>query len=55
MARTLHSSCKVRVRLAEYDAPKRGQPFSAWATEHLRMHTAVGARYMIKRAQNNGG
>mgnify|MGYP005614699487 FL=1 len=34
----------VRVRLAGYDAPERGQPFSARATEHLRMLTAGGAR-----------
>jgi hypothetical protein len=45
----------VRVRVAEYDAPEVGQPFSRRATDHLRMLTLGGARYMIKRAQNNGG
>lgn len=34
----------VRVRLAGYDAPERGQPFSARATEHLRKLTSGGAR-----------
>lgn len=34
----------VRVRLAGFDAPEVGQPFSARATEHLRMLTVGGAR-----------
>ena len=34
----------VRVRLAGYDAPERGQPFSKRATEHLRKLTAGGAQ-----------
>lgn len=35
---------KVQVRLAGYDAPERGQPFSRRATEHLRMLTGGGAQ-----------
>lgn len=34
----------VRVRLAGFDAPERGQPFSRRATEKLRSLTAGGAR-----------
>jgi endonuclease YncB( thermonuclease family) len=34
----------VRVRLAGYDAPEVGQPFSRRATEHLRMLTLGGAQ-----------
>jgi|AACY02.14.fsa_nt_gi endonuclease YncB( thermonuclease family) len=34
----------VRVRLAGYDAPEVGQPFSRRATEHLRMLTVLGAQ-----------
>jgi endonuclease YncB( thermonuclease family) len=34
----------VRVRLAGYDAPERGQPYSKRATDHLRMLTAGGAQ-----------
>jgi endonuclease YncB( thermonuclease family) len=34
----------VRVRLAGYDAPEVGQPFSRRATDHLRMLTLVGAQ-----------
>ena len=34
----------VRVRLAGYDAPEVGQPFSRRATDHLRMLTAAGAQ-----------
>ena len=34
----------VRVRLAGYDAPERGQPYSKRATEHLRLLTAGGAQ-----------
>ena len=34
----------VRVRLAGYDAPEIGQPFSRRATEHLRMLTLGGAQ-----------
>ena len=34
----------VRVRLAGFDAPEVGQPFSRRATEHLRMLTLGGAQ-----------
>lgn len=34
----------VRVRLAGYDAPERGQPYSRRATEKLRLLTANGAQ-----------
>jgi endonuclease YncB( thermonuclease family) len=34
----------VRVRLAGFDAPEVGQPFSRRATDHLRMLTVGGAR-----------
>lgn len=44
----------VRVRLAGYDAPERGQPFSARATEHLRMLTAGGARCDCYKADRYG-
>ena len=54
MARTLHSSCKVRVRLAGYDAPEVGQPFSRRATDHLRMLTAGGAQCDCYKADRYG-
>ncbi len=44
----------VRVRLAGYDAPERGQPFSRRATEHLRMLTAGGARCDCYKADQYG-
>lgn len=44
----------VRVRLAGYDAPERGQPFSRRATEHLRMLTAGGARCNCYKADRHG-
>lgn len=44
----------VRVRLAGYDAPERGQPFSTRATEHLRMLTAGGARCHCYKADRYG-
>jgi endonuclease YncB( thermonuclease family) len=44
----------VRVRLAGYDAPERGQPFSARATEHLRMLTAGGAQCDCYKADRYG-
>ena len=44
----------VRVRLAGYDAPERGQPFSARATEHLRMLTEGGARCDCYKADRYG-
>lgn len=44
----------VRVRLAGYDAPERGQPFSARATELLRMLTAGGARCDCYKADRYG-
>jgi len=44
----------VRVRLAGYDAPERGQPFSARATEHLRMLTTGGARCDCYKADRYG-
>ena len=44
----------VRVRLAGYDAPERGQPFSRRATEHLRMLTAGGARCDCYKADRYG-
>jgi micrococcal nuclease len=44
----------VRVRLAGYDAPERGQPFSARATEHLRMLTSGGARCDCYKADRYG-
>lgn len=44
----------VRVRLAGYDAPEVGQPFSRRATEHLRMLTAGGARCDCYKADRYG-
>jgi endonuclease YncB( thermonuclease family) len=44
----------VRVRLAGYDAPEVGQPFSRRATEHLRMLTASGARCDCYKADRYG-
>lgn len=44
----------VRVRLAGYDAPERGQPFSARATEYLRKLTAGGARCDCYKADRYG-
>jgi endonuclease YncB( thermonuclease family) len=44
----------VRVRLAGYDAPERGQPFSARATEHLRALTAHGAQCDCYKADRYG-
>lgn len=44
----------VRVRLAGYDAPERGQPFSARATEYLRKLTADGARCDCYKADRYG-
>ena len=44
----------VRVRLAGYDAPEVGQPFSARATEHLRNLTVGGARCDCYKADRYG-
>lgn len=44
----------VRVRLAGYDAPERGQPFSSRATEKLRALTAGGARCDCYKADRYG-
>lgn len=44
----------VRVRLAGYDAPERGQPFSRRATEKLRMLTAGGAQCDCYKADRYG-
>ena len=44
----------VRVRLAGYDAPERGQPFSRRATDHLRMLTVGGARCDCYKADRYG-
>jgi micrococcal nuclease len=44
----------VNVRLAGYDAPERGQPFSARATEHLRMLTFGGAQCECYKADRYG-
>jgi endonuclease YncB( thermonuclease family) len=44
----------VRVRLAGFDAPEVGQPFSRRATEHLRMLTVGGARCDCYKADRYG-
>lgn len=44
----------VRVRLAGYDAPEVGQPFSRRATEHLRMLTSGGAQCDCYKADRYG-
>lgn len=44
----------VRVRLAGFDAPEVGQPFSRRATDHLRMLTLGGARCDCYKADRYG-
>jgi endonuclease YncB( thermonuclease family) len=44
----------VRVRLAGYDAPEVGQPFSRRATDHLRMLTLGGAQCDCYKADRYG-
>lgn len=44
----------VRVRLAGYDAPERGQPFSQRATETLRQLTQGGAKCRCYKEDRHG-
>lgn len=44
----------IRVRLAGYDAPEVGQPFSRRATDHLRMLTLGGAQCDCYKADRYG-
>lgn len=44
----------VRVRLAGYDAPERGQPFSQRATESLRQLTQGGAKCRCYKEDRHG-
>lgn len=44
----------VRVRLAGYDAPERGQPFSRRATERLQMLTQDGANCDCYKKDRHG-